>query len=66
MEKKLEKLFKMLEKNLELYNKDIVKFTLYRQTGVWKGEKPTGEYMENKIGKYFEEPLVDFINKNNL
>jgi hypothetical protein len=66
MEKELKTLFKKLEKNLELYCKDIVKFTLYRQTGVWKGEKPTGEVMKYKIDKYFEDPLVDFVNKNDL
>ena len=42
----------------------MVQFILYRETGVWQGKKPTGEFMKSKIDEYFEKPLVDFVNDN--
>ena len=66
MEKELEKLIKNLDKNLEKYCQNIVKFTLYRETGVWEGEKPTGKWLKTRIDDHFETPVLAFIAENSL
>lgn len=66
MEEELKNLFDELENNLPKYYREIVKFTLHRETGAWKGEKPTGEYMDKKMRECFEKPLMKFINDNQL
>ena len=62
----IKELLSLLEGNNELYIKDVIKFILYRETGVWEGEKPTGKWLDKRIRRYFEKPVIDFINENNL